>query len=371
VDVRGDSKGRLGLAQLFSQSPSQTFGTVFSVNTDIKLQTTLAVAGNIKAMPKLRANLIIDWDWQYGQKLNAPKVDLTNLAMDVGSLVNDFLLPIADRLSGMVSPFKPFVDMMLTPIGGMAFTKMIGIENTPLGLLNGLLRFKGKPQIPADFFKAVQFIGGLPSQIRSWGNTGWIELGSLQGFGSGNLSSTPVSTGLPLDLQAKFNDMAAKSTGGSSSAARSGFKMLEYIKSIDNWKAIFSGGDAVLFSYELPLLVNLQPAGEYLAEDYYRAGGLPAVVAELVKMGKIKDAITAHLSARAFRHVSSRPSVGVFTCVDCQTGWGWTAATTPWGAPPIEHMGCCARMEVAAGGGNASRPRTADLVTEMSVGLWG
>ena len=146
VDVRGDSKGRLGLAQLFSQSPSQTFGTVFSVNTDIKLQTTLAVAGNIKAMPKLRANLIIDWDWQYGQKLNAPKVDLTNLAIDVGSLVNDFLLPIADRLSGMVSPFKPFVDMMLTPIGGMAFTKMIGIENTPLGLLNGLLRFKGKPQ---------------------------------------------------------------------------------------------------------------------------------------------------------------------------------------------------------------------------------
>ena len=37
----------------------------------------------------------------------------------------------------------------------MAFTKMIGIENTPLGLLNGLLKFKGKPQIPADFFKAV------------------------------------------------------------------------------------------------------------------------------------------------------------------------------------------------------------------------
>jgi dihydroxy-acid dehydratase len=53
-------------------------------------------------------------------------------------------------------------------------------------------------------------------------------------------------------------------------------------------------GDWEKIGYELPLLVNLQPAGEYLAEDYYRAGGLPAVVAELVKKGKIKDAITVN-----------------------------------------------------------------------------
>jgi dihydroxy-acid dehydratase len=31
--------------------------------------------------------------------------------------------------------------------------------------------------------------------------------------------------------------------------------------------------------YDVPLLVNLQPAGEYLGEEYYRAGGVPAVVA--------------------------------------------------------------------------------------------
>jgi dihydroxy-acid dehydratase len=46
--------------------------------------------------------------------------------------------------------------------------------------------------------------------------------------------------------------------------------------------------------YDVPLLVNLQPAGEYLGEDYYRAGGVPAVVAELVAKGKIKPAITAN-----------------------------------------------------------------------------
>ena len=34
--------------------------------------------------------------------------------------------------------------------------------------------------------------------------------------------------------------------------------------------------------HNIPLLVNLQPAGEYLGEEYHRAGGLPAVVGELM-----------------------------------------------------------------------------------------
>ena len=47
--------------------------------------------------------------------------------------------------------------------------------------------------------------------------------------------------------------------------------------------------------HDVPLLVNLQPAGEYLGEDYHRAGGVPAVVAELIAEGRIhEDAITAN-----------------------------------------------------------------------------
>ncbi len=36
---------------------------------------------------------------------------------------------------------------------------------------------------------------------------------------------------------------------------------------------------------DVPLLVNLQPAGEYLGEDFYRAGGVPAVIGELLRQG--------------------------------------------------------------------------------------
>ena len=46
---------------------------------------------------------------------------------------------------------------------------------------------------------------------------------------------------------------------------------------------------------DVPLLVNLQPAGEYLGEDYYHAGGVPAVVNQLMRKGLIlENAITAN-----------------------------------------------------------------------------
>lgn len=47
--------------------------------------------------------------------------------------------------------------------------------------------------------------------------------------------------------------------------------------------------------YDLPLLVNVMPAGEYLAEEFFRAGGVPAVVGELLRHGKLHGgALTAN-----------------------------------------------------------------------------
>lgn len=48
--------------------------------------------------------------------------------------------------------------------------------------------------------------------------------------------------------------------------------------------------------HRIPLLVNLQPAGEYLGEDYHRAGGVPAVVGELLAANLLPhpDALTAN-----------------------------------------------------------------------------
>src|SRR6184192_3724126 len=41
------------------------------------------------------------------------------------------------------------------------------------------------------------------------------------------------------------------------------------------------------FGYDVPLLVNMQPAGKYLGEEYHRAGGLPAVMHELLNAKRL------------------------------------------------------------------------------------
>ncbi|KAJ5764543.1 Dihydroxy-acid/6-phosphogluconate dehydratase [Penicillium manginii] len=48
--------------------------------------------------------------------------------------------------------------------------------------------------------------------------------------------------------------------------------------SMDDWDTIGS---------KIPLLLNMQPSGEYLGEEYFRAGGLPAIMAELLDQGKL------------------------------------------------------------------------------------
>jgi len=55
----------------------------------------------------------------------------------------------------------------------------------------------------------------------------------------------------------------------------------------DDWQGI---------GHKVPLLVNLQPAGKYLGEDYHRAGGVPAVIGELLKAGLLPhpDVVTAN-----------------------------------------------------------------------------
>lgn len=51
--------------------------------------------------------------------------------------------------------------------------------------------------------------------------------------------------------------------------------------------------DWELHGYGVPLLVNLQPAGAHLGEDFHRAGGLPAVLHELLDAGLLHgDALT-------------------------------------------------------------------------------
>ena len=75
--------------------------------------------------------------------------------------------------------------------------------------------------------------------------------------------------------------VACSAIGGSTNAPIHLIAMARHVGielAIEDWETI---------GHDVPLLVNMQPAGEYLGEDYYRAGGLPAVMHELLKAGRL------------------------------------------------------------------------------------
>jgi dihydroxy-acid dehydratase len=91
----------------------------------------------------------------------------------------------------------------------------------------------------------------------------------------------------PSDILTKENFLNAivvnSAIGGSSNAPIHINAIARHIGvelNIDEWQE---------HGHKVPLLVNMQPAGEYLGEDYYHAGGVPAVVNELMKHGLIHE----------------------------------------------------------------------------------
>ncbi len=67
------------------------------------------------------------------------------------------------------------------------------------------------------------------------------------------------------------------------------------------------------FGYDVPLLVNVMPAGKWLGEAFHRAGGVPAVIGELARAGRLhNDVITANgqtMGANCSTITASNPDV--------------------------------------------------------------
>ncbi|OGE55315.1 hypothetical protein PENARI_c004G09609 [Penicillium arizonense] len=97
----------------------------------------------------------------------------------------------------------------------------------------------------------------------------------------------------PSDImtRAAFENVIVTNTaiGGSTNAPIHINAMAKHIGvnlSLDDWDQI---------GFHIPLLLNMQPAGEFLGEEYFRAGGLPAIMAELLDAGKLHpDALTCN-----------------------------------------------------------------------------
>ncbi|MBC9032596.1 dihydroxy-acid dehydratase family protein [Sphingomonas sp. JC676] len=58
--------------------------------------------------------------------------------------------------------------------------------------------------------------------------------------------------------------------------------------------------------YNLPLIVNMQPAGKYLSERFHRAGGIPVVINEMIKAGHIDGSVMTCTGRTLAENVAGR-----------------------------------------------------------------
>src|SRR5689334_22021046 len=70
-----------------------------------------------------------------------------------------------------------------------------------------------------------------------------------------------------------------------------------------------TASDWMQYGRDIPLLVNMQPAGKYLGERFHRAGGVPAVLSELLRMKKIDGGALTVTGRSIAENVSGRRSL--------------------------------------------------------------
>jgi dihydroxy-acid dehydratase len=86
-----------------------------------------------------------------------------------------------------------------------------------------------------------------------------------------------------LTRESFLNAIAAVAALGGSTNAQ------PHIDAMARHAGVEIGPDDWSAAYDIPLLLNMQPAGKYLGERFHRAGGVPAILCELRRAGRLKD----------------------------------------------------------------------------------
>ncbi len=176
-----------------------------------------------------------------------------------------------DHAAGKIS-YQEFIDLVANSAPSIGHCNTMGTASTMNGLAEALgMSLPGCAAIPAPYRERGQI--AYDSGVRA------VEIVRE------DLKPSDILT-----RKAFENTIVANSAiGGSTNAPIHINAIAKHIGvklDITDWEKV---------GYDVPLLVNMQPAGFYLAEEYYRAGGLPAVMNELRKAGRIhEDALTVN-----------------------------------------------------------------------------
>ncbi|MET0530868.1 MAG: IlvD/Edd family dehydratase, partial [Microvirga sp.] len=162
--------------------------------------------------------------------------------------------------------YQQFIDIVGSSAPSVGHCNTMGTASTMNALAEALgMSLPGSAAVPAPYRERGQmaFETGLRIVDMVWEDLKPSDIMTREAFENAIVANAAIggSTNAPVHINA-----IAKHIG--------------VPLDCDDWERI---------GFEIPLLVNVQPAGEYLGEEYYRAGGLPAVMAELIGAGKIHE----------------------------------------------------------------------------------
>jgi dihydroxy-acid dehydratase len=160
--------------------------------------------------------------------------------------------------------YKEFLDLVASSAPSIGHCNTMGTASTMNALAEALgLSLPGCAAIPAPYRERAQiaYKTGRRAVEIVWEDLKPSDILTREAFENAIVACSAIggSTNAPIHINAIARHIGVK-------------------LSIEDWETI---------GYDVPLLVNMQPAGKYLGEEYYRAGGLPAVLHELIGAGRI------------------------------------------------------------------------------------
>jgi VCBS repeat-containing protein len=242
IDLK-DSDNKLDLGELDALSSSKNYSSLISSdlsgNANLKLGLT-----TVKSvfLPSISTDLNL-LDWQIN---NVPKVSFNDVKINIGSLFQDFIDPILQKVKTITKPVKPILDLLTTPID-------LKIYKFPL--LKIAKDFKVIDQSDEDFINSIASIADLTDEIPSSNlsvNLGSFDLNNADILASGfSLSSVSPNAIKDRDNQALSNTTEETFIDKLKNLPGKEFK----INILDDPKTAFNlllGKDATLFTYALP-----------------------------------------------------------------------------------------------------------------------
>ncbi len=203
----------------------------------------------------------------------AATVNIPAIALSVGPMLNGWhkgertgsgtvVWKSRERLAAGEIDYDQFMDIVASSAPSVGYCNTMGTATTMNSLAEALgMQLPGSAAIPAPYRERGQIAYQTGKRIVDMVREDLkpSDIMTREAFENAIVVNSAIggSTNAPIHLNAIARHLGVSLT-------------------VDDWQKV---------GHHVPLIVNLQPAGEYLGEDYHHAGGVPAVVAELMKAG--------------------------------------------------------------------------------------